>query len=232
MPEQFPVGAHVIYHGKSYSFPGEVTMRDDTGVVVKAFGDIEGNYTGMKHIYSDGVLQPYVFGDGSAHHCPPLVIFADDNPIAKMRQWVRLYGERPAVKSARGMATVAKLLDELEALEAKATAWEEREALQVRLDRQNALADEASKASMAATRTVECPECRGTGTTGDDFFKRPVRCAGCGGTGVVPILGTANPKPLTAPDTRIACDECGGSGWVGHGMGGDSCAGCNGRGYH
>lgn len=213
MTKQFPVGAFVIYHGKSYSFPGEVTMRDETGVVVKAFGDIEGNYTGMKHIYADGVLSEYVFGDGSAHHCPPLVIFADDNPIAKMRQWVRLYGERPAVKSARGMATIAKLLDELEALEAKAVAWEEREAL----------ANRASKASMAARETVECPECRGMGTTGDDFMQRPIRCAGCGGTGVVPVLGAKPERELGE------CWHCAGTGWIG-GQGGDTCGHCDGKG--
>lgn len=179
---KFPIGAFVIYHGKSYSFPGEVTMRDETGVVVKAFGDIEGNYTGMKHIYADGVLQEYVFGDGTAHHCPALVIFADDNPFAKMRQWVRLYGERPAAKRALGMATITKLLAELEAMEEKATAWEEREAM----------ANRASKASMAARETVECPNCRGMGTTGDDFMQRPKRCPGCGGTGVVPVLGSSD----------------------------------------
>lgn len=131
-PDQFPIGSHVVYHGKSYSFPGEVVMRDDTGVVVKAFGDMDGNYAGMKHIYADGVLHTYTIGDGTAHHCPPLVIFSDDNPIAKMHQWVRLYGKRPAVKSARGMATIAKLLEELEALGAKQDAWEEREAQQLR----------------------------------------------------------------------------------------------------
>lgn len=185
MTKQWPVGAHVIYHGKSYSFPGEVTMRDDTGVVVKAFGDIEGNYTGMKHIYSDGVLVEYVFGDGSAHHCPPLVIFADDHPIAKMRQWVRLYGERPAAKTARGMATITKLLAELDAMAEKIEASE-------RPARLNALADFPS-----------------------DWAERE-----------------AEAKPLTAPATRKQCEECNGSGWVGHGMGGDSCAGCNGRGYN
>lgn len=190
---KFPIGAFVIYHGKSYSFPGEVTMRDETGVVVKAFGDIEGNYTGMKHIYADGVLQEYVFGDGTAHHCPALVIFHDDNPIAKMRQWVTLYGERPKVKGSQGMETIRKLLQELDRI---AEAIERSEAPA----RLNALADFPSD---WAEREA-------------DLFTKAAEAT----------------PPLTAPDTRIKCDYCGGSGWIGHGMSGDSCGHCHGRGYN
>lgn len=164
---KFPIGAHVVYRGKSYAFPGEVTMRDDTGVVVKAFGDMDGNYTGMKHIYADSVLEPYELGGPTDGNIPPLVIFPDDNAIAKMRQWVRLHAHKPGAPRL-GLYTIRKLLEELEALGAKQDAWEEREALQVRLDKQNAL-----------VRT---------------------------------------------------CTECGGSGWKGHGQGGDTCGHCDGKG--
>lgn len=89
MTDQWPIGSHVVYVGKSYRFPGEVTMRDDTGVVVKAFGDMDGNYTGMKHIYADGVLAPYEFMTGQG--LPPLVVFADETPMRKIEQYIRLH---------------------------------------------------------------------------------------------------------------------------------------------
>lgn len=90
---RFPIGSHVIYRGKSYAFPGEVTAHDETSVLVKAFGDMEGNYSGMKHIYSESVLEPYVFGD-TYKGIPPLVIHADENPFPKIWAWIKRHEGR------------------------------------------------------------------------------------------------------------------------------------------
>ena len=110
---KFEVGEHVIYRGKSYTFPGEVTMRDGTGVVVKAFGDASGNYSGMKHIYADHVLQSYLFDDASG--IPPLMLFADENPFPKMRQWVERYS---GTGGKIGIAAIVALLAELDTMQA------------------------------------------------------------------------------------------------------------------
>lgn len=85
--KRWNIGDHVIYRKGKYRFPGKVTMRDDDGgVVVKAFGDASGNYTGMKHIYNDPVLEPYVFGD-TPEGVPALVLFPDENPIPALRAY-------------------------------------------------------------------------------------------------------------------------------------------------
>lgn len=60
-------------------------------------------------------------------------------------------------------------------------------------------------------RTVECPECLGAG--GDRYYTGhgdhySETCPGCGGTGIVPVLGTQ-----AAPVCKICggdCGQCGG----------------------
>lgn len=130
---KFPVGAHVVYKGNSYSFPGEVTMRDGTSVVVKAFGDSEGNYTSMKHIYADHVLQEYTFGDTKLG-IPPLVLFPDEIPFAKMMHYVAKYSEQSPVaikaldKLLKEMAELANIRAHGDVVHVVAGDWPEREA--------------------------------------------------------------------------------------------------------
>ncbi len=57
---KFMLGDHVIYEGNTYTFPGEVcAVTDDGQFVVRAFGCVNGDYKGMKHIYGGGQLNPY-----------------------------------------------------------------------------------------------------------------------------------------------------------------------------
>lgn len=86
-PRPWRVGDPTIYIGKTYRFPGEVCgVTDDGQVVVKAYGDASGNYTGMKHIFGPTQLQPYDWGIGDG--VAPLVIFASTpNPVVALREW-------------------------------------------------------------------------------------------------------------------------------------------------
>lgn len=66
MPEQkdggpaFHIGDAVIYEGRTYTFPGEVcAVTDDGQIVVRAYGDANGYYAGMKHIYGPAQLRPF-----------------------------------------------------------------------------------------------------------------------------------------------------------------------------
>jgi hypothetical protein len=57
----FKLGDHVIYRGKTYTFPGEiVAITTDGQYVVQAFGDLRtGYYAGMKHIFGPDQLAGY-----------------------------------------------------------------------------------------------------------------------------------------------------------------------------
>jgi len=102
---RFQVGDFAIYKGKTYSYPGEVVALTTSGqVVVKAFGDMSGNYAGMLHIYGPGQLEPYEMSDSKGS--PFLVIDPERDLVAQVRAFCELHPE----KSPLGLAQLHAFL--------------------------------------------------------------------------------------------------------------------------
>jgi hypothetical protein len=229
MTQKWPVGASVIYRGASYAFPGEVTMRDDTGVVVKAYGDAEGNYSGMKHIYADKVLEPYEFAE-TYLGVPPLVLFADENPFPKIRQWVERHKDRLPTTPI-GLAMLRGLLDNL----ADILNDEPKPVYSVfnwsYIDKHGKEAwagtpERAARLQAEGVKLTPVYTCELQPKAPVDSKGRPVTDdAWRDHEPAVSVELTKVPMPMHT------CDECRGSGWKGHGMGGDTCAACEGNGF-
>lgn len=102
---QWELGDSVVYRGKTYRFPGEiVALTTDGQAVVKAYGDMDGNYLGMKHIFGPDQLAPYEFGNGTGS--PFLVIDPERDAVAQIRAFCQ---KHPATASI-GMAQLHAII--------------------------------------------------------------------------------------------------------------------------
>lgn len=112
MANKWNIGDSVIYRSERYSFPGEVVgyAYGDAVAVVKAYGDAEGFYTGMTREFMMHTLEPYTFGDDTSGRSRCLVIFPDENPVDKMRDFLKHH-------SFPALATLMEALDEMASMQ-------------------------------------------------------------------------------------------------------------------